>query len=103
MIEGENPLLQSFLGGLMTWGLTALGAATAFLFRTQNNKVLGWLYFGIIEYMISIKTEISDSSLGFASGVMIAASFWSLLAPGIEKAEAQMRGADVCFDILVKG
>lgn len=61
---------QSLLGGLFTWSLTALGAALVFFFRTINQKVL-------------------DSMLGFAAGVMIAASFWSLLSPSIEMAVAQ--------------
>ena len=61
---------QSLLGGLFTWGLTALGAALVFFFRKINQKVL-------------------DSMLGFAAGVMIAASFWSLLSPSIDMAVAQ--------------
>lgn len=63
-----NPVMQAFLATLFTWGLTALGAALVFLFRSINQKVL-------------------DAMLGFAAGVMIAASYWSLLAPGIEMAE----------------
>lgn len=53
---------------LFTWGMTALGAATVFFFKKINQHVL-------------------NAMLGFASGVMIAASFWSLLAPAIEMAE----------------
>jgi zinc transporter, ZIP family len=56
------------LAGLFTWGLTALGASVVFFTRTVNQKLL-------------------TSMLGFAAGVMIAASFWSLLAPAIEMAE----------------
>ena len=56
---------QALLAGLFTWGLTALGAATVFLTREVNRKFL-------------------DVMLGFAGGVMIAASFWSLLLPAIE-------------------
>ena len=63
-----NPLLQALMGTLFTWFLTALGAAGVFFARELNRKVL-------------------DSMLGFAAGVMIAASFWSLLAPAIEMAE----------------
>ncbi len=63
-----NPVTQAFLATLFTWGLTAAGAAVVFFTRTINPKVM-------------------DSMLGFAAGVMIAASFWSLLAPGIEMAE----------------
>ncbi len=62
-----NPVLQALLGTLFTWGLTAAGAAMVFFFKSIQRKVL-------------------DSMLGFAAGVMIAASFWSLLAPAIEMA-----------------
>jgi ZIP family zinc transporter len=55
---------QALVAGCFTWGGTALGAAAVFLTREVNRKVL-------------------DGMLGFASGVMIAASFWSLLAPSI--------------------
>jgi len=68
MIEGKDPVLQAFLGTLMTWGLTALGAAMAFFIRGNQRKLL-------------------DASLGFAGGVMLAASYWSLLEPAIEMAE----------------
>ncbi len=63
-----SPILQALLATLFTWFLTALGAGLVFFFRTINRKVL-------------------DGMLGFAAGVMIAASFWSLLAPAIEMAE----------------
>ena len=65
-----SPVLQALLATLFTWGVTALGAASVFLVRGFNQKLLDWM-------------------LGFAGGVMIAASFWSLLAPGIELAEEQ--------------
>lgn len=65
-----NPVYQSLIGGLFTWGLTALGAALVFFFKTIRQKIL-------------------DAMLGFAAGVMIAASFWSLLAPSIEMSVAQ--------------
>jgi len=61
----ESPILQALLATLFTWGVTALGAATVFLFRDVPQKVL-------------------DAMLGFAGGVMLAASHWSLLAPSIE-------------------
>ncbi|MGE4488261.1 MAG: ZIP family metal transporter [Kiritimatiellales bacterium] len=64
-----HPVVQALLATLFTWGVTALGAAMVFFFKTINRKVL-------------------DSMLGFAAGVMIAASFWSLLAPAIEMSEA---------------
>jgi ZIP family zinc transporter len=63
-----NPVLLAFIGTLFTWGVTALGASLVFFFKTINQKVLNLM-------------------LGFAAGVMIAASFWSLLAPAIEMAE----------------
>ncbi len=65
----RSPIIQALLGTLFTWGLTALGAGMVFFFKTINRKVL-------------------DGMLGVAAGVMIAASFWSLLAPGIEMAES---------------
>lgn len=68
MLRGVDPIVQALLGTLFTWGLTAAGAAVVFFFSTAKRKVL-------------------DSSLGFAAGVMIAASYWSLLAPAIELAE----------------
>lgn len=72
MIEGENPILQAFLGTLITWGLTAAGSAMVYFFS------LG---------CCSAKQKILDFSLGFAAGVMTAASFWSLMSPAIVAAE----------------
>lgn len=66
----ENPIVQALVGGLFTWGLTALGASLVFFFKSANRKIL-------------------DASLGFTGGVMIAASFWSLLNPAIEFVEKQ--------------
>lgn len=60
--------MQALIATLFTWGVTAAGAAVVLFTKTVNRKLL-------------------DSMLGFAAGVMIAASFWSLLAPGIEMAE----------------
>jgi ZIP family zinc transporter len=60
---------QAMLATGFTWGVTALGASMVFFFKTINRKVL-------------------DGMLGFAGGVMIAASFWSLLAPAIDLAES---------------
>jgi len=64
-----GPVWQAFLATCFTWGVTALGAGMVLFFKTINRKVL-------------------DGMLGFAAGVMIAASYWSLLAPAIEMAEA---------------
>lgn len=63
-----NPVIQALLGTLFTWGMTALGAAFVFTTKKVNQKFL-------------------DSMLGVAGGVMIAASFWSLLSPAIDMAE----------------
>lgn len=60
--------MQALIATLFTWFLTALGAGLVFFFKSINRKVL-------------------DGMLGFAAGVMIAASYWSLLAPAIEMAE----------------
>uniref|UniRef100_A0A7E4VSK3 Zinc transporter ZIP11 n=1 Tax=Panagrellus redivivus TaxID=6233 RepID=A0A7E4VSK3_PANRE len=70
MIPGRDPVLQALLASLFTWGVTALGAALVFVLPANSKKVL-------------------DVSLGFAAGVMTAASFWSLLAPAIEISEAK--------------
>ncbi len=63
-----DPVLLALLATLFTWGVTALGASMVFFFKSINRKVL-------------------NSMLGFAAGVMIAASFWSLLKPAMEMAE----------------
>ena len=60
--------LQALIATLFTWGITALGASVVFLFKTINKNVL-------------------DAMLGFAAGVMIAATFFSLISPAIEMAE----------------
>ena len=66
----SSPIIQALYAGLFTWILTALGAALVFLFNSSNRKFL-------------------DSALGFTGGVMIAASFWSLLSPAIHAVEIQ--------------
>jgi len=63
--ESLDPVLAAFIATLFTWGLTALGASLVFLFKGMNRAFF-------------------DGMLGFTGGVMVAASFWSLLAPGIE-------------------
>jgi len=67
-LSGYSPVMQALFAALGTWGVTALGAALVFFFARLNRTVL-------------------NGMLGFASGVMIAAAFWSLLAPAIEMAE----------------
>ncbi|MBL6611830.1 MAG: ZIP family metal transporter [Flavobacteriaceae bacterium] len=68
--EQLSPVRAAFYATLFTWGVTAAGAALVFLFKTMNRAVL-------------------DGMLGFTGGVMVAASFWSLLAPGIEMSEGE--------------
>jgi ZIP family zinc transporter len=63
-----HPIYQAVIATLFTWFLTALGSGLVFFFKSINRKIL-------------------DGMLGFAAGVMIAASYWSLLAPAIEMAE----------------
>lgn len=67
-VQTMSPIMQALLATLFTWGVTALGAAVVFTTREVSRKLL-------------------DVMLGFAGGVMIAASFWSLLAPAIEMSE----------------
>ncbi len=63
------PIMQAFYATIFTWFVTALGAAMVFFFKKVNDTILALM-------------------LGFAAGVMTAASFWSLLAPAIELCEA---------------
>lgn len=72
------PIMQALFGGLFTWLLTALGAVPVVFTKTFNRKVL-------------------DVMLGLAAGVMIAASFWSLLAPAIEMADGSWVPATIGF------
>ena len=60
-----DPILGAFYATIFTWAVTAFGASFVFLFKTMNRAIL-------------------DGMLGFAGGVMVAASFWSLLSPAIE-------------------
>jgi len=60
-----DPILAALYASLFTWFLTAFGASFVFFFKSMNRTVL-------------------DGMLGFTGGVMVAASFWSLLAPAIE-------------------
>lgn len=65
VVKTISPVLWALIATLFTWGITALGAAMVFFFPSINRKLL-------------------NAMLGFAAGVMIAASFWSLLEPAIE-------------------
>jgi ZIP family zinc transporter len=67
-IQQFDPVMQAFIATLFTWAVTAAGASIVFFTRTVNQRFM-------------------DCMLGFAAGVMIAASFWSLLAPGLDMAE----------------
>ncbi len=69
-LEQASPVMLAFLATMFTYGVTAVGAASVFFIRTYNQKVM-------------------DGLLGFAAGVMLAASYFSLLAPSIASAEAQ--------------
>lgn len=71
-LSGFHPVLQALFGTLFTWFVTALGASLVFFFKKIEHNVL-------------------NTMMGFAAGVMIAASYWSLLAPAIEMAEETSR------------
>lgn len=60
-----NPVIQALIAATFTWGITALGALVVYFFKEINKKIL-------------------DTILGFSAGVMLAASFWSLIEPSIE-------------------
>ena len=68
--ESIDPILAAFLATTFTWGLTAFCASFVFFFKNMNRVVL-------------------DGMLGFTGGVMVAASFWSLLAPAIEMSHGE--------------
>lgn len=63
-----NPIIQAGIATLFTWGITAIGASLVYFFKNINKNLM-------------------DGMLGFAAGVMIAASFFSLIAPAITMAE----------------
>jgi ZIP family zinc transporter len=66
----DSPVQQALYASLFTWGLTAIGAAFVFLFKSMNRAVF-------------------DGMLGFTGGVMVAASFWSLLSPAIDMSQGE--------------
>ena len=68
LMKINDPILLALIATGFTWLMTALGAAMVFFFKEINKRVLNMM-------------------LGFAAGIMVAASFWSLLAPAIEMAE----------------
>ena len=65
-----DPVLGALYATLFTWLITAFGSSLVFFFKTMNRAVL-------------------DGMLGFTGGVMVAASFWSLLSPAIEMSEGE--------------
>lgn len=67
-LQEQSPIIQALIATCFTWLVTALGASFVFFFKGINRKFL-------------------DAMMGFAAGVMIAASFWSLLSPAIDMAE----------------
>jgi zinc transporter, ZIP family len=84
--QNFNPITQAFIATLFTWGMTALGAMLVFATKIINQRLL-------------------DSMLGFAGGVMIAASYWSLLGPAINMSENHAIGAwfPAAFGFLLGG
>ena len=75
-MENMSPMMLALLGSGFTFLMTALGAAVVFFFKKE------------------IKENFRKIFLGFAAGVMIAASVWSLLIPAIE--EAELQGWAIC-------
>lgn len=73
-----HPVIQALVATGFTWALTAAGAAAVFLKRDMHRRTL-------------------DAMLGFAAGVMIAASYWSLLAPAIEMSGGRFAPAVIGF------
>ncbi|KAM4843871.1 zinc transporter ZIP11 isoform 2-T2 [Thomomys bottae] len=83
MLQGYSSVFQALLGTFFTWALTAAGAALVFVFSSGQRRIL-------------------DGSLGFAAGVMLAASYWSLLAPAVEMATSSGNfGAFAFFPVAV--
>lgn len=80
--KGLHPIMQGLLATLFTWAVTALGAAVVFLFTDLNRKLL-------------------DTLLGFTGGVMLAASFWSLLNPALEMASVDWKHGTEWFPVAI--
>ena len=75
--EELSPVMQGFTGSMFTWFVTALGASLVFFIKDVNRGFM-------------------DTLMGFTAGVMLAASFWSLLNPAIEMAESSL-GAELAW------
>lgn len=73
-MQTASPILLAFVAGVVLWAMTALGAATVFLHRDPSRRAL-------------------DTALGFTAGIMLAASYFSLLAPAVESARQQTGNA----------
>lgn len=73
-LQEQSPYIQTLCGTLFTWGLTALGASLIYILPLKSANT----------------NKLLDASLGFAAGVMLAASYWSLLSPALEKAEESL-------------
>ncbi|MFT6210888.1 MAG: ZIP family zinc transporter [Bacteroidia bacterium] len=78
----QNPMLQALLATTFTWFLTAAGASLVFFFKDMNRQLF-------------------DGMLGFTGGVMVAASYWSLLAPAIEITPESNPGVPIWFPAAV--
>ena len=72
----NDPVLLALASTCFTWFMTALGAGMVFFFKEINKRVLNMM-------------------LGFAAGIMVAASFWSLLEPAIEMAQSAPQSAPI--------
>ena len=77
-LQQHHVVVQALLATLFTWFVTAMGASLVFFTRNFNQKIM-------------------DGLLGLAAGVMIAASFWSLLAPAIEMSGGDWKPATIGF------
>ncbi len=83
MSDTLNPLLLAFMAGLFTWVLTSAGAAS------MSTAYMCYTYVHADEKLKEINKNILNIMLGFAAGVMVAASFWSLLLPATEIAKEE--------------
>lgn len=75
-----SPVWQTLIATLFTWGVTALGASIVFFFKKVNKTVM-------------------DAMLGFSAGVMIAASFFSLIEPALEMTKSLKMNGPVIISI----
>lgn len=78
VFAAQHPVLQALYAALFTWGVTSLGAGLVFFTKRMHQKLM-------------------DGALGVAAGVMLAASYWSLLAPAIELSGGDWKPATIGF------